>query len=46
MELSILVLTRAGRQWAVQRELLGRLVRRLEQEGVALASAQLSSAVP
>jgi small conductance mechanosensitive channel len=46
VELSILVLTPAGRQWAVERELLGRLVRRLEREGVALASSQLSSVLP
>jgi small conductance mechanosensitive channel len=45
VELSILVVTRAGQQWAVERALLSRLVRRLEHEGVALASAQLSTAV-
>ena len=41
VELSILVLTRAGQAGAVERELLGRLVRRLQQEGVAQSVARL-----
>lgn len=40
VELSILVLTRAGQQWAVERELLGRLVSRMEREGLRMAAAR------
>ena len=40
VELSILVLTRAGQQWAVERELLGRLVSRMEREGLRLAAVR------
>jgi small conductance mechanosensitive channel len=36
--LSVLLATRAGRQGAARRELLGRLVDRLGREGIALAS--------
>ena len=39
VELSILVLTRTGRQWAVERALLERLVSRMERDGLPLASA-------
>ena len=43
VELSILVLTRTGRQWAVERALLERLVSRMEREGLPLAAAQTAS---
>lgn len=40
VEISILALTRTGQQWAVERELLGRLVRLLEREGIGLACSR------
>ena len=43
VELSILVLTRTGRQWAVERALLERLVSRMERDGLPLASAHAFS---
>ena len=43
VELSILVLTRTGRQWAAERALLERLVNRMEREGLPLAAAQAAS---
>ena len=43
VELSILVLTRTGRQWAAERALLERLVSRMEREGLPLAVAQATS---
>lgn len=45
VELSILVLTRTGQQWAVERELLGRLVRRLECEGIRLATSRAAGSL-
>ena len=39
VELSVLLRTRAGKQWGAQRELLGRLVCRCEQAQVPLAQA-------
>jgi small conductance mechanosensitive channel len=39
VELSVLLRTRAGQQWAAKRELLGRLVRHCERAQVPLAQA-------
>jgi small conductance mechanosensitive channel len=43
VELSVLLRTRAGKQWAAKRELLGRLVRHCERARVPLAQAVASS---
>jgi small conductance mechanosensitive channel len=44
VELSVLLRTRAGQQWAAKRELLGRLVRHCERARVPLAQAVASVA--
>lgn len=44
IEVSVMLTTRTGRQWACQRELLGRLITRLQREAIALAGAP--AAVP
>lgn len=40
VELSVLLTTHAGDQWAAERALLRRIVARLEQEGIAMAQVQ------
>ena len=44
VELSILLTTHAGDQWAAERALLARIVERFEHEGLSLA--QLSTLLP
>jgi small conductance mechanosensitive channel len=44
VELSVLLTTHAGDQWAAERALLARIVQRFEREGIALA--QLSTLLP
>lgn len=44
VELSVVLITQAEDQWAVGRALLGRIVQRLEREGVRLAQLQAMTA--
>ena len=43
VEVSVLLITHAGDQWAAERELLGRIVRRFEQEDLSLAHSPLAA---
>lgn len=43
VEVSVLLITHAGDQWAAERELLGRIVLRFEQEGLSLAHSPLAA---
>ena len=44
VELSVVLITHVGDQWAAERALLGRIVQRLEREGVPLAQVQAMTA--
>ena len=46
IEVSVMLTTRTGRQWACQRELLARLITRLQREGIALAGAPAAMPLP
>jgi small conductance mechanosensitive channel len=43
VELSVLLVTHAGDQWAAERALLGRIVMRFEREGLSLAHSELAA---
>jgi small conductance mechanosensitive channel len=46
IQVSVMLTTRTGRQWACQRELLARLITRLQREGIALAGAPAAVPLP